>query len=403
MFEDVPHIATPRRARAPPAYTCPRTAPSAARPNLGAPHIHQVYPFPHTETCPMTATPTPTGISPHPSRELARYVGESELMRSVRTFHATFGHPVAGGPAGLGPDVITPERLELRLNLMAEEFCEVIGAIMGPAAEKAMRAAWITTMADLDRTFTPDVAKVAKELADLVYVAGGTALETAIPLDAGIAETHASNMTKLDANGNPLTRADGKSLKSELYREADMTAVLAAHVVPGPYTAEQIRSAWNTMPGRAEDERHGIALLATDLHLVTDRNDARFAYEVAEADHARRADPMAMAARMLGLPSAPDRDDIDNPWTRVAHLEPGPDALARLRDLTADAVHANDGLAAEIRRENSPHVIARAWRAATIAAERPTEDPIVLAARVLGAHIIDTPAAAEASTEETAA
>lgn len=352
----------------------------------------------------MTSTAiAPTGVSPHPTRELAAYRGESDLMRSVRTFHATFGHPVAGGPAGLGPDVIAPERLELRLNLMAEEFCEVIGAIMGPIAEAAMRAAWATTMASWDGTFTPDIAKVAKELADLAYVLAGTALETAIPLDAGVAEVHASNMTKLDANGHPITRADGKSLKSDLYREADMTAVLASHVVPGPYTPEQIRSAWTTMPRRAEDERHGVALLAKDLRLVTDRNDARFAYEVAEADPGRRADPMAMAARMLGLPSSPHRDDIDNPWTEVAGLQPGPDALARLRDLTADAVHANGGLAAEIRRENSPHDIARAWRAATIAAEHPDEDPIVLAARVLGAHIIDAPAAAEVSTEETAA
>jgi predicted HAD superfamily Cof-like phosphohydrolase len=352
----------------------------------------------------MTSTVLdPTGVSPHPTRELAAYRGESDLMRSVRSLHVAIKHPVAGGPAGLGPDVIAPERLELRLNLMAEEFCEVIGAIMGPVAEEAMRAAWITTMAAWDGTFTPDVAKVAKELADLLVVVAGTAVETAIPLDASVAEVHASNMTKLDAEGNVLSREDGKVLKSDLYREADMAAVLAAHVVPGPYTPEQIRSAWNTMPRRAEDERHGIALLATDLHLVTDRNDARFAYEAAEADHARRADPMAMSARMLGLPSSPDRDDIDNPWTQVAHLEPGPNALARLRDLTADAVHANDGLAAEIRRENSPHVIARAWRAATIASERPDEDPVVLAARVLGAHIVEAPAAGQTSTEETAA
>ncbi|WP_251151340.1 nucleoside triphosphate pyrophosphohydrolase family protein [Cellulosimicrobium sp. Marseille-Q4280] len=352
----------------------------------------------------MTSTAiAPTGVSPHPSRELTRYDGESDLMRSVRSFHVAVGHPVAGGPAGLGPDVIAPERLELRLNLMAEEFCEVIGSIMGPVAEAAMRAAWATTMAAWDGTFTPDIAKVAKELSDLAYVLAGTALETAIPLDAGVAEVHASNMTKLDANGNALKRADGKALKSELYVEADMTAVLASHVAPGPYAPEAIRAFWATMPGRAIDERDGIRVLAADLRLAADRHDIRFAYEVADADPARRGEQMSMAARMLHLPSSPDRDDVDNPWTQVAHLEPGPDALARLRDLTADAVYANDGLAAEIRRENSPHVIARAWRAATIAAEHPDEDPIVLAARVLGAHIIDAPAAADVNPEETAA
>lgn len=352
----------------------------------------------------MTVTPAPTGISPHPTRELAPYVGESDLMRSVRTFHAAFGHPVAGGPAGLGPDVIAPERLELRLNLMAEEFCEVIGAIMGPAAEASMRAAWTTVMASWDGTFTPDVAKVAKELSDLVYVVAGTALETAIPLDAGVAETHASNMTKLDANGNPITRADGKSLKSELYREADMTAVLAAHVVPGPYTPEQIRGFWDTMPGRVATERDGIGMLAGDLRLLVASRDIGFAYRAATASSEERRDALRLAAQMLSLTSAPDPDEEpDARWAQVAATEPGPAALAIMRDITADEVYADDGLTESIRRQNHQRVLERAWRAATIASEHPDEDPVVLAARVLGAHIVEAPAAGRTSTEETAA
>ena len=240
----------------------------------------------------MTAVATaPTGVSPHPARELAPYVGESNLMRSVRSLHAAVGHPVAGGPAGLGPDVIAPERLELRLTLIAEEFCEVVGSIMGPEAEKAMAAAWATTMAAWDRTYVPDVAHVAKEMADLAVVLGGTAVETAIPLDASVAEVHASNMTKLDKDGNVLKRADDKVFKSELYREPNMHAVLAAHVVPGPYTREQISEFWAAIPGRTQNEHDGIAILASDLRLAVDTHDVAFASEAAYASPVDRRTP----------------------------------------------------------------------------------------------------------------
>lgn len=75
-----------------------------------------------------------------------------------------------------------------------------------------------------------DRAKIAKELADLVYVAYGAALLYDIRLDEAIREVHRSNMTKLGEDGRPIKDNTGKVLKGPNYTEADMTNALS----PGP-------------------------------------------------------------------------------------------------------------------------------------------------------------------------
>jgi len=62
-----------------------------------------------------------------------------------------------------------------------------------------------------------DMVEMADALADLLYVIHGTAIEFGIDLDRIFAEVHRSNLTKLDENGKPIFRSDGKILKSNLY------------------------------------------------------------------------------------------------------------------------------------------------------------------------------------------
>jgi predicted HAD superfamily Cof-like phosphohydrolase len=71
-----------------------------------------------------------------------------------------------------------------------------------------------------------DLVGIADALADIVYVAYGTALTYGIGLDSVLQEVHRSNMSKLDADGQPLIRDDGKVLKSERYFPPDIQAVL---------------------------------------------------------------------------------------------------------------------------------------------------------------------------------
>ena len=71
-----------------------------------------------------------------------------------------------------------------------------------------------------------DLAAIAQELADVVYIAYGTALTYGIDLDAVIAEVHRANLSKLDENGRPLYRSDGKVAKGPRYQPPDIRGVL---------------------------------------------------------------------------------------------------------------------------------------------------------------------------------
>jgi NTP pyrophosphatase (non-canonical NTP hydrolase) len=71
-----------------------------------------------------------------------------------------------------------------------------------------------------------DRVKLAKELADLLYVVYGTADDFEIPLDAVFNAVHASNMTKVGADGKVQRRGDGKILKGPNYVEPDIASVI---------------------------------------------------------------------------------------------------------------------------------------------------------------------------------
>lgn len=64
---------------------------------------------------------------------------------------------------------------------------------------------------------------VLKEMADEVYVLYGMAAVFGWDLDEAVRRVHASNMSKLDDNGEPIYREDGKVLKGPNYQEPDLT------------------------------------------------------------------------------------------------------------------------------------------------------------------------------------
>ena len=70
------------------------------------------------------------------------------------------------------------------------------------------------------------IENIAKELSDLLYVVYGCADVLGIPMDECFAEVHRSNMSKLDKDGKPVLREDGKILKSELYTPANLKPIL---------------------------------------------------------------------------------------------------------------------------------------------------------------------------------
>lgn len=138
----------------------------------------------------------------------------------VRQFHATYDVPVADGAASVATD-----RVHMRMALVAEEFAELVAAVYGARAGEHVATAFAAAVADDDGT--RDVVAAADALGDLVYVVYGMALECGIPLPEVLAEVHASNLSKLGADGRPVHRADGKVLKGPSYAPPDVAGVLA--------------------------------------------------------------------------------------------------------------------------------------------------------------------------------
>jgi predicted HAD superfamily Cof-like phosphohydrolase len=100
-----------------------------------------------------------------------------------------------------------PELAKHRRTLLVEEAREAAEALTNLA--KALQTG--------DDPLTSYKA-VAKELADVLYVTYGAADALGIDLPAVFVEVHRSNMSKLDADGRALRRADGKVLKGPSYQ-----------------------------------------------------------------------------------------------------------------------------------------------------------------------------------------
>lgn len=116
----------------------------------------------------------------------------------VREFHRAYGLPVRRDP---GHPSIAQERL--RWDLLREE--------VGEYREAYTRG---------------DLVELADALADIVYIAHGTALVYGIDLDAVLDEVHRSNMSKLGPDGRPIYREDGKVLKGPNYTRPNVAAVM---------------------------------------------------------------------------------------------------------------------------------------------------------------------------------
>ncbi len=124
-----------------------------------------------------------------------------ETIAAVETFHKAFKIE-----NNYEPTVeLSQADIELRYKLMREENEEYL-----EAAENG------------------DLVEVADALGDMLYILCGTILKHGMQdkIEEVFREIQRSNMSKLDKNGNPIYREDGKVLKSELYFKPDISAIL---------------------------------------------------------------------------------------------------------------------------------------------------------------------------------
>ena len=120
-----------------------------------------------------------------------------KAMEQLREFHRAIGDEL---PLALSTRV-RGECQELRVRLLREEFNEYLEA------------------EDDD-----DLVGIADALADIIYVAVGTAVRYGIPLDRVFDEVHRSNITKFTAGLQ--MRPDGKILKPDTYEPPQLKEIL---------------------------------------------------------------------------------------------------------------------------------------------------------------------------------
>lgn len=125
-----------------------------------------------------------------------------ETIKAVETFHDAFKISNNYSPTA----DLSAADIELRYNLMKEENEEYLEAAKNG-----------------------DIVEIADALGDQLYILCGTILKHGLQhkIEEVFSEIQRSNMSKLDANGQPIYREDGKVLKSELYFKPDIAAVLA--------------------------------------------------------------------------------------------------------------------------------------------------------------------------------
>ncbi len=124
-----------------------------------------------------------------------------EVISKVELFHDSFGIKNNYEPT----TELTKSEIELRYNLMKEENEEYLEAALNG-----------------------DLVEVADALGDQLYILCGTILKHGLQhkIEEVFTEIQRSNMSKLDENGKPIYREDGKILKSELYFKPDINSIL---------------------------------------------------------------------------------------------------------------------------------------------------------------------------------
>ena len=124
-----------------------------------------------------------------------------ETIAAVEEFHTAFG--IANNYT---PTVeLTEAEMELRFRLMQEENEEYLEAAKNG-----------------------DIVEIADALGDQLYILCGTILKHGLQhkIEEVFDEIQRSNMSKLDENGQPIFREDGKILKSNLYFRPNIKEVL---------------------------------------------------------------------------------------------------------------------------------------------------------------------------------
>jgi predicted HAD superfamily Cof-like phosphohydrolase len=121
-------------------------------------------------------------------------------LKSVEEFHIKFKQT-----NGSSPCMISEKEAELRHKIMVEEVDEYMEAVK-----------------------ENDLIGIADALGDQLYILCGTILKHGMQdvIEKVFDEIHASNLSKLDENGEPVLREDGKIIKGPYYHPPDIMGII---------------------------------------------------------------------------------------------------------------------------------------------------------------------------------
>lgn len=124
-----------------------------------------------------------------------------EIIKHVEVFHDAFKIENNYKPTAN----ISKSDYQLRHNLMKEENDEYLDAVKAG-----------------------DLIEIADALGDQLYILCGTILKHGLQdkITEVFEEIQRSNMSKLDAKGQPIYREDGKVLKSDQYFKPNIAAII---------------------------------------------------------------------------------------------------------------------------------------------------------------------------------
>ena len=124
-----------------------------------------------------------------------------DKLSAVREFHDAFGITNLDKPEAQ----LTENDYQLRHRLMSEENEEYLEACKNG-----------------------DLVEIADALGDQLYILCGTILKHGLQhkIEEVFQEIHASNMSKLGADGKPIYREDGKVMKGPSYFKPEIAKIL---------------------------------------------------------------------------------------------------------------------------------------------------------------------------------
>lgn len=155
-------------------------------------------------------------------------IGESTAAE-IR-YAESLGKPIRSwGPDGPGT-LIDPIEALAESHRVQRLVSNDVPTLDVPDDVKSLRCALIDEEAGEFREALEagDIVEVADAIADLLYVVYGAARTFGIPVREVFAEVHRSNMTKLDDNGEPILRPDGKVMKGPNFSPPDLLPILEA-------------------------------------------------------------------------------------------------------------------------------------------------------------------------------